>query len=139
MQDSMVQGRIASAGLAFASGAASLATDQWALAIFGVKSATLLAAFAGAVLMLSFLPPEPGRRWAPRVVTATLLAAYAKPVVHPWLVEKFHISEDARLAIAALLAMLIQALLTREMRSIIWAVVRSWLLRFKAPGDRGTG
>lgn len=64
-----------------ATGTASWATADWSLAVFGVPLAVLLAAFAGAVVALTFLPPVVSfLRLIGQVVTGTVAAAYVTPL-----------------------------------------------------------
>lgn len=62
-------------------GLASIVTADWALAIFGVPVSVLLAAFAGAMISLSFLSaPESLRRTLTLVSCNTLIGTYGAPL-----------------------------------------------------------
>lgn len=68
-------------------GFASVATVDWTMGVFGVPLSVFLAAFAGALISLSFLPPPPEKESAHRMIVSrayhvacgTVLAAYLEP------------------------------------------------------------
>jgi len=67
---------------AAASGGASLVTASWSMDFFGVSVSVLLAAFAGALVALSILPPYQTLKGAAVAVAAgTCIAAFTEPLI----------------------------------------------------------
>jgi hypothetical protein len=104
------------AGAVSAASAASswLVADQWSTHILGVPVSVVLAAFAGAVLVLSFLPPASKGRvpWQVKIVSATLFASILEPLIAHF----FSIPDKAQLGLAAAIAAALQALAVPEVR-----------------------
>lgn len=73
--------QIAAGATAAASTAASFATGDWSIAVFGVPLATVLAAFAGAVVSNTFMPSQGLMRMAWVLAAGTLVGAYLAPLV----------------------------------------------------------
>lgn len=59
--------------------AASVATGDWSVFIFGVQLPILLAAFGGSIVSLSFIAVQ--RAWWATIGAGTLAGAYATPLV----------------------------------------------------------
>jgi hypothetical protein len=73
--------KVAAAATSAATGAASWWTADWSVAVFGVPLSVLLAAFAGAVVALTFLPPVLSfLQLVGRVVMGTVASAYVTPL-----------------------------------------------------------
>lgn len=68
-------------------GAASVATADWALAVFGVPISALLAAFGGSVIALSMVPKVEPKRMAIAVVAGLAIGIYGSQLMvwgHDW-------------------------------------------------------
>jgi hypothetical protein len=115
--------KLAALGSSAASGAASLATVDLTMGLFGVPLSVFLAGFAGALVSLSFLPPPAAdldRRknvmgMAGHVFSGTLLAAFIEPMVwwgiNNYLKPATPLPETLSLGIAGLLGALVMLLL----------------------------
>lgn len=74
--------KLASLSAGTTGGIGSLMTADWAIALFGVPVSVILAAFAGAMISLSFLPaPSDLKRAAVGVGCNTLIGTYGAPGV----------------------------------------------------------
>jgi len=106
-----------------ASGAASIATVDLTMGVFGVPLSVFLAGFAGALVSLSFLPPpvnDQDRRktlvnMAAHVCSGTLLAAFSGPLVlwgiNTYLKPPAPLPDSLGIGIAGLLGALLMLLL----------------------------
>ena len=90
-----------------ASGAVSIGFGDWIAAAIGAPFLMLLAAFAGAAGVLSFLPPRPLVRAIGTVATCTLIGAYCAP----WASRAWPILNGGEKFIAIALAAALQILL----------------------------
>ena len=79
--------KLATLAASAASGTAAVMTRDLAVEYLGVPLPVLLAAFAGAGLILSFLPPRETTRWriASSVAFCTLLAAWSAHRLTDWI------------------------------------------------------
>ena len=89
------------------SGIAAFATENWSLAIFGVPISVLLAGFAGALISLSFLPPDQKRKWWLTVIVSTIVAGYIQPLVAYY----FNVPVNLALGLAFVLGLTVQVVI----------------------------
>ena len=105
------------------SSAASVATADWTMGVFGVPMSVFLAGFAGALVSLSFLPPPATDQDAKKtllgmaghVASGTVLAAFCEPLVLLAITHYFKPDEplpaSVHLGIAGLLGALLMVVL----------------------------
>ena len=77
--------RIGTLATGAASGAAAGAASSWAMLVFGVPLAVVFAAFAGAMVSLSFLPSATLARTLSVVASGTAAGAYMSAFAAEWL------------------------------------------------------
>lgn len=135
--------KMAVAALSATSGLAAVATRDLAVTYFGVPLPVVLAAFAGAGLILSFLPRRPAEagvsstehhlRTFGTVVLCMLLGAYGAT----WLPILFKSWQGGELFIAFALGVLGQIFvpLAIERRLEVWVAITSWLPRRSGSSD----
>ena len=80
--DGLIRAGTLAAGAA--SGAVANTAAAWALVVFGVPLAVVFAAFAGAMVSLTFLPAATLLRTAAVVGSGTLAGAYTSALVAEW-------------------------------------------------------
>lgn len=76
--------RVSALAAGAASGAAAGVASSWSMMIFGVPLAVVFAAFAGAMVSLSFLPAATLARTAIIVLSGTTAGAYTSAMVSEW-------------------------------------------------------
>lgn len=76
---------VAKLSLGAASSAAASAASSWAMLVFGVPLAVVFAAFAGAMVSLSFMSIPSLRRALVVLASGTLAGAYTSALVAEWL------------------------------------------------------
>ena len=77
--------RVGSLAAGAVSGAAAGAASSWAMMIFGVPLAVVFAAFAGAMVSLTFLPAGTWRRTLAIIASGTVAGAYTAALTAEWL------------------------------------------------------
>lgn len=76
--------RVSTLAAGAASGAAAGIASSWSMMIFGVPLAVVFAAFAGAMVSLSRLPPASLGRTVVIVLSGTAAGAYLSALVSEW-------------------------------------------------------
>lgn len=99
--------KVASVATGTTSGLAAFATENWSLAIFGVPISVLLAGFAGAMVSLSFLPPEQKHKWWVIVTVSTIIAGYSQPLAAYY----FNVPTHLALGLAFFLGLTVQVVI----------------------------
>lgn len=114
--DTMIFGGMKFAAMATGTAgmAASVATGDWSVYLFGVQLQILLAAFGGAVVSLSFLAVQ--RAWYITVGVGTVAGAYATPLA----AHSLGIEQDLHRGVAFTIALMLQ---------IIVPALTSWIKR----------
>lgn len=109
-----------------ASGAVSLATGDWSVAVFGVPFPVLVAGFAGALIAVAMMPPL--SRWWAALAAGTGISAYTTSFF-ALMLDKFTSlgdSDDRVVAfLVGLLSYFLVSMMFRDGRDIIIGFLRA--------------